>query len=74
MLIIGGDFVKCVLSYNKYKYGQKVEKCITDVFSVSMMPGTNKLTVIEDQDGRKINHTFDVNDTLKIELTAEDIT
>ncbi len=65
--------MRCDLSYNKYKYGQKVTRSISDVSEIYMKPGTNKLVIITDIDNQKTNHTFEVNDTLKIEVTAEDI-
>lgn len=63
----------CVISFNKNRYGQKFTKTISDVFSISMMPNTNKLVIQVDRDGAITKETFDVNDTLKIEVSAEEL-
>ena len=63
----------CILSYNKHKYGQKFTKTISDVFSISMTPNTNKLIIQIDKDGALTKEVYEVNDTLEIKVTAEDL-
>ncbi len=63
----------CSISYNKNKYGPKFTKSISDVFSVAMAPNSNKLIIQIDRDGALTKEVFEVNDTLKITLTSEDL-
>lgn len=62
----------CKISYNKDKYGDKVEKCIVDVQEIQEVPKMGILRLIVNQDGHRIYKEFKLNDTIKIEVSIED--
>ena len=63
----------CTISFNKNRYGQKFTKTLSDVFSISMAPNSKKLIIQIDRDGVLTKETFEVNDTLEIKVTAEEL-
>jgi hypothetical protein len=61
----------CKLSYNKDKYGEKVEKTIEDVTEIQETK-SGIIRFVVNLDGHILYKEFKKNDTMKIEISMDE--